>query len=89
LEIGWALRSEFHGQGYACEIGREGLVFAEEVLAGHALVSFTERHNSTSRRVMERIGMTYTGEILWRASSKSRWRSRMTRPFAVHVTDPG
>jgi RimJ/RimL family protein N-acetyltransferase len=54
LEIGWALRHEFHGQGYASEIGREGLAFAKDVLAGKVVVAFTERHNIASRRVMER-----------------------------------
>lgn len=29
LEIGWADPSEFHGQGYAGEIGHEGLAFAK------------------------------------------------------------
>ncbi|WP_157181298.1 GNAT family N-acetyltransferase [Actinopolymorpha alba] len=66
FEIGWALLSEFHGQGYAAEIGREGLTCAEQVLGGTAVISFTERHNVPSRRVMKRIGMTYAGEILWR-----------------------
>jgi RimJ/RimL family protein N-acetyltransferase len=87
LEIGWALRSEFHGQGYASEIGREGLVFAEEVLTGHAVVSFTERHNVASRRVMERIGMTYAGEILWRGLVERQMEERDDAPFAVYVTD--
>ena len=87
LEIGWALRSEFHGQGYASEIGREGLAFAEEVLAGHAVVSFTERHNLASRRVMQRIGMTYAGEILWRGLVEGQAEEQDEAPFAVYVTD--
>lgn len=87
LEIGWALRSEFHGRGYASEIGREGLVFAKEVLASHAVVSFTERHNIASRRVMERIGMIYTGEILWRGLVEGRVEEQDDAPFAVYVTN--
>lgn len=34
LEIGWALRREFWGSGYASEIGRAGLAFAFDVLGG-------------------------------------------------------
>ncbi len=87
LEIGWALRSEFRGQGYASEIGREGLAFAKEVLAGRAVVAFTERHNIASRRVMERIGMTHIGEILWRGLVEGRPEEQDDAPFAVYATD--
>jgi RimJ/RimL family protein N-acetyltransferase len=63
LELGWALRSAFQGRGLATEIGREGLRFADEVLGTRRVVSFTERHNRASRRVMERLGLHYRGEI--------------------------
>ena len=63
LEIGWALRREFWGLGYASEIGRAGLAFAFDVLGAQAVVSCTVRHNVRSRAVMERIGMRYAGEI--------------------------
>jgi RimJ/RimL family protein N-acetyltransferase len=63
LEIGWALRGEFRGRGYASEIGRAGLAFAFDVLGVRAVVSCTVRHNVRSRAVMERIGMRYAGEI--------------------------
>ena len=63
LEIGWALRREFWGCGYASEIGRAGLAFAFDVLGVQAVVSCTVRHNVRSRAVMERIGMRYAGEI--------------------------
>lgn len=63
LEIGWALRREFWGRGYASEIGHAGLAFAFDVLGVQAVVSCTVRHNVRSRAVMERIGMRYAGEI--------------------------
>jgi RimJ/RimL family protein N-acetyltransferase len=63
LEVGWALRGEFRGRGYAAEIGRAGLAFAFDVLGVQAVVSCTVRHNVRSRAVMERIGMRYAGEI--------------------------
>ena len=87
LEIGWALRTTFHGQGYASEIGREGLTYARDVLGGRAVAAFTERHNTASRRVMERIGMTYTGEILWRGLVEGRSEEQDDAPFAVYATD--
>src|SRR5579875_1383522 len=63
LEIGWALRPQFWGRGYAAEIGRAGLEYAFDVLKVRAVVSCTVRHNTRSRAVMERIGMRYAGEI--------------------------
>jgi RimJ/RimL family protein N-acetyltransferase len=43
LEIGWALRREFWGRGYASEIGRAGLGFAFDVLGVHAVVGAVGR----------------------------------------------
>jgi RimJ/RimL family protein N-acetyltransferase len=63
LEIGWALRREFWGRGYAAEIGHAGLAFAFGVLGVRAVVSCTARDNVRSRAVMQRIGMRYAGEI--------------------------
>lgn len=61
LEIGWALRGQFWGRGYASEIGRAGLDFAFDVLGMQAVVSCAARRNTRSRAVMERIGMPYAG----------------------------
>jgi RimJ/RimL family protein N-acetyltransferase len=44
LEIGWALRRDHWGQGYASEIGRAGLSYAFDVLRAPAVVSCTVRH---------------------------------------------
>ncbi len=63
LEIGWALRHEYWGRGYASEIGSAGLAYAFDVLGARAVVSCTVRHNVRSRAVMERIGMRFAGEI--------------------------
>jgi RimJ/RimL family protein N-acetyltransferase len=63
LELGWAVREEFRGKGLATEIGRAGLGFAFAALGARSVVSFTERHNRASRKVMERLGMRLAGEI--------------------------
>jgi len=85
LEIGWALRREFWGYGYASEIGRAGLAFAFDVLGAHAVVSCTVRHNVRSRAVMERIGMRYAGEIRSRGMVEGIEGERDDAPFAVCV----
>lgn len=85
LEIGWALRREFWGRGYASEIGRAGLAFAFDVLGVGAVVSCTARHNMRSRAVMERIGMRYAGEIRSRGMVEGVEGERDDAPFAVCV----
>jgi RimJ/RimL family protein N-acetyltransferase len=85
LELGWALRREFWGRGYASEIGRAGLAFAFDVLGVHAVVSCTVRHNQRSRAVMERIGMRYAGEIRSRGMIEGVEEERDDAPFAVCV----
>src|SRR5215207_1197892 len=64
VEIGWALRQEVWGRGYATEIGRAGLDHAFWVLGVEEVVAFTEVHNVRSRAVMERLGMRYVRQIL-------------------------
>jgi RimJ/RimL family protein N-acetyltransferase len=85
LEIGWALRGEFRGRGYAAEIGRAGLEFAFDVLGVHAVVSCTVRHNVRSRAVMERIGMRYAGEIRSRGVVEGVDGEQDDAPHAVCV----
>jgi RimJ/RimL family protein N-acetyltransferase len=85
LEIGWALRREFWGRGYAGEIGRAGLAFAFDVLGAQAVVSCTVRYNVRSRAVMERIGMRYVGEIRSRGMVEGVEGEQDDAPFAVCV----
>jgi RimJ/RimL family protein N-acetyltransferase len=58
IEIGWRLREDAWGQGYASEAAEAVLSWAWENLDVHRIVSFTVPANEASRRVMERIGMT-------------------------------
>lgn len=57
--MGWALRGDHWGQGYATEIGRAGIDYAFGAPAANEVVAFTERHNWRSRAVMERLGMAF------------------------------
>lgn len=85
VEIGWALRREFWGRGYASEIGRAGLDFAFDVLGVQAVVSCTIRHNARSRAVMERIGMRYAGEIRSQGLVEGSDEEQDDAPYAVCV----
>lgn len=86
LELGWNLLSDFHGQGYATEIGNEGLRFARMQLAAGSVVVFTERHNTRSRRVAERLGMNYVGEITARGLVEGQPGEAEHAPFALYLT---
>jgi RimJ/RimL family protein N-acetyltransferase len=59
VEVGWRLRREHWGNGYATEAARESLRFGFAELGLEEIVSFTAVQNEPSRRVMERIGMTH------------------------------
>lgn len=57
VEVGWRLRSEHWGHGYATEAAREALRFGFEDVGLDEIVSFTVPQNRRSLRVMERIGL--------------------------------
>lgn len=62
-EIGWALHPSRWGNGYATEIGAAALRLVFDDLGAVEAVAYTERHNTRSRAVMERLGMRYVEEI--------------------------
>ena len=59
VEIGWRLAHAHWGQGLATEGARALVQHAFGDLALPALVSFTVPQNLRSRRIMEKLGMTY------------------------------
>ncbi|GAB4159420.1 MAG: GNAT family N-acetyltransferase [Planctomycetaceae bacterium] len=62
VEIGWRLAANYWGHGYATEGARAALDFAFQVVGLDEVVSMTTVTNQRSRRVMERIGMTYSSD---------------------------
>ena len=58
VEVGWAVRADLWGRGHATEIGRIALAHAARLGLG-PVVAFTLPDNLASRRVMEKLGMTY------------------------------
>lgn len=57
VEVGWRLRSEHWGNGYAPEAARACLRYAFDVVGLDEVISFTARTNTKSQRVMEKLGM--------------------------------
>jgi RimJ/RimL family protein N-acetyltransferase len=58
FEIGWAVSPSRWGRGYATELGRACVEVAGE-LGLSPVVAYTLPDNAPSRRVMEKLGMTY------------------------------
>jgi len=63
LEVGWVVRPDLWGRGFASEIARAALAFGFDELGADEIVAFTERHNVRSRAVIERVGMHYQREF--------------------------
>jgi RimJ/RimL family protein N-acetyltransferase len=58
VEVGWAVRSDRWGEGFATELGAASLGAASR-LGLREVVAFALPHNRASRRVMEKLGMVY------------------------------
>lgn len=59
VEVGWRLAREHWGHGYATEAGRASLDYGFNELGRREIMAWAVTTNDRSRRVMERIGMTY------------------------------
>jgi ribosomal-protein-alanine N-acetyltransferase len=66
IEIGYALMPEFWNQGLATEIAQASVNVAFNDLGLSELVSFTLPTNLASRRVMEKCGLTFERDIVWK-----------------------
>jgi RimJ/RimL family protein N-acetyltransferase len=80
VEIGWRLAASHWGHGYAPEAAREALRFGFEDLGLAEIVSFTSVGNEKSRRVMTKLGMTWTPE-----DDFDHPRVPKTSPLSRHV----
>jgi RimJ/RimL family protein N-acetyltransferase len=63
VEIGWRLRKESWGQGFATEAAAACLKYGFTTLNFKKVVSFTSALNVNSERVMTRIGMRKVGDF--------------------------
>ena len=63
FEIGWMLRSEYWGRGYATEAARRCIAYAFSDLHRDHVSSFIAPENTRSIRVAERIGERLEGQV--------------------------
>jgi len=59
VEVGWRLRRQVWGRGYAPEGARAAISWAFQDPSLDEILSFTVVDNDRSRRVMEKLGMTH------------------------------
>ncbi len=65
LEIGWRLRQDKWGQGFASEAAQRMAAFAFETQGADLLCAVCHQENSASAKVMQRLGMHYRGVEKW------------------------
>lgn len=61
FEVGWTLRREFWGKGYATEAARRALEYGFHELDRPHIISLIHPENRASIRVAERLGETLEG----------------------------
>ncbi len=61
LEVGWLVRRDCWGRGYAPEAGRASMEWARDALGADHIISLIEDANERSARVAEKLGMTVEG----------------------------
>lgn len=64
IELGYALRSEFWGKGYATEIAEKIVSIGFSRLGFTAIGSFSLPSNIGSKRVMEKVGFMFEKNII-------------------------
>jgi RimJ/RimL family protein N-acetyltransferase len=62
VEVGWHLRPDRWGRGYATAAARAMLAYAFEILRLPEVLAVVYRENEASLRVCERLGMEHLGE---------------------------
>ena len=82
FEVGWELHPEFWGQGLATEGGQAAMRYGFEVVGLARIMSATMATNVASRRVMDKCGLLFQGELhlpdtvmVWYAIDRVQWKA--------------
>jgi [ribosomal protein S5]-alanine N-acetyltransferase len=63
IEVAWTIHPDFGGRGLASEASHAAVKYGFDVLKAPKLVAITDHMNTSSRRLMERLGMSYSETI--------------------------
>jgi RimJ/RimL family protein N-acetyltransferase len=87
VEVGWELHREFWGRGLATEGGRASVRYGFEVVGLARIISATMVTNVASRRVMDKCGLRFQGELhrndtvmAWYALNRAQWQASQGGP---------
>ncbi|MAT41820.1 MAG: hypothetical protein CL609_05725 [Anaerolineaceae bacterium] len=84
-EIGWTVRVEDWGKGYASEAAYQMLEFAFIQLNAHRVVAFCHAKNTASINVMKKIGMKQEGHLRQTRWFNNSWADEFV--YAILETD--
>jgi len=77
VEVGWHLRPDRWGRGYATEAARAMLAFGFGTLGLHRIFATCDPENRPSARVMEKVGMRYEGRMREHLLFRGTWRDSL------------
>jgi RimJ/RimL family protein N-acetyltransferase len=83
VEIGWRLREDAWGQGYAKEAALASLDFAFERIGARRVVALTIEENVASRGLMKRLGMRRRPDLDY---SDPEWPASMNPIIVYELT---
>ena len=73
-DMGYCLRKDAWGRGYATEAAEAVLAFGFDVLNNHRIVATCDTENLASARVLEKLGMRREAHFREDARLRGRWR---------------
>jgi ribosomal-protein-alanine N-acetyltransferase len=82
-ELGYHLRREYWGQGLAEEAGRAIVAYSFEGLAVKGLFAGHHPENAASRRVLEKLGFTFTHEEFYPPTGNKHPSYLLMRPVGT------
>jgi ribosomal-protein-alanine N-acetyltransferase len=80
VEVAWAIVPERWGQGLATELAEAAIAVAFDDLGLSEVVAFSLPDNSASRRVMDKTGFVYEGNIFHAGLPHVLYRCRAPAP---------
>lgn len=83
-EIGFTVRPEYQGRGYATEGARTLLRYLFEARAKHRVTARCDVRNTASARVIERLGMRREGYLRESNWSKGEWADEFLYAMLDH-----
>jgi RimJ/RimL family protein N-acetyltransferase len=89
IELGYWIRADRTGRGYATEAARALCAWAFRKLDLHRIFAYSDVANAASRRVLEKCGFTLEGVVRHRAKHADGWRDHALYGLIQGEGEPG